>query len=219
MRFHLPFGIRQNKSENTSYITKEEFRKLSGYASEHEVRLENFKHFKGDINTIVELIDDITKIAEDFPKILEGRKSLVISLDEHSSEDDFATTVGHIIYLNSNLYADLNYLKSEYDLAVQQGKFVAETDYHGVIRHELGHVVANRYTIDTMKIAKKILPNMTESDIIKYISNHVSLYAADFKDGREFISECFSAYYGGASNSFAEKYVKICKTISEKEDL
>lgn len=217
MFFHLPFGIRRGNFENTSFITKSEYQELMSYARANHIKLEGFKQYNGNITDIIELIDDIMVICNDFPKILEGRRSLVISLDTNSSEDDFATTVGHIVYLNAKLYADINYLSSEYRLAVEQKKFVKNTNYHSVIRHELGHVVANTYGIDTMNIAEGILTGKSQAEIIEFVKNNVSYYAADYSDGREFISECFSAYYSNVAIPFAGKYVEQCKEIARRD--
>ncbi len=210
MKYHLPFGIRLNKNDSSSYISKEEYVKLSHYATDNKIKLEGFKKFKGNIKDIMELIDDIVVIAQDFPLILDDYKSVVLSLDTASCDDDFSTTVMHIVYLNASLYNDIDYLKSEYELAVEQGKFVQGTDYHSVIRHEIGHVVANKYKIDTMAVAQSIFPGKTKAELIEYVKNNVSLYAATYNDGREFISECFSAYYSNVANDFEINYVKGC---------
>ena len=214
MKFHLPFGIRKRTLGNV-YISKEEFKRLSDYANANHVKLEGFKRFTGNIADIIELIDDIVVISKDFPLLLNWKKSLTISLDENSVEDDFATAYGHIIYLNAQLYNDIDYLNSEYHVVMSQGKFVGGTDYHSVIRHEIGHVIATIYGIDTMGIAQTIFPELNESEIIEYVKEHLSQYAADYKDGREFISESFSAYYSKVDNEFANKYVEKCINIAK----
>lgn len=218
MKLHLPFGIRQRVSDNATYISKEEYREISEYAVANHIRLEGFKSFKGNVNDVLELIDDIITISKDFPQILVGKKSVVLSLDGYSAEDDFATTIRHIVYLNARLYNDVNYLKLEYETAMIQGKFVEGTDFHSIIRHEIGHIVANTYNITTMEIAKKVLPGLKENEILMHVRDNLSLYAAEYEDGREFISESFSAYYSGVNNDFAKKYVEACKEyIKEKE--
>lgn len=211
MRLHLPFGIRQKVYDNSKYISKEEYRELSQYAANNGIRLEGFKQFKGDIEIIKELLDDIITISKDFPMIIIGRKPVTISLYQQSSEDDFATTINHIVYLNAKLYDASDYLKSEYESAMEQNKFVYGTDYRSVIRHEIGHVVANIYKIDPFEIARKVLPNMNKTQIKEYIRDNLSIYASEYDDGREFISESFSAYYSKVNNDFAEKYVEECK--------
>lgn len=187
------------------------------YATERSVRLEGFKRYSGDIVIIKELIDDVCIIAKDFPKLLQGRKSVIVRLDENSPEDDFATTDRHLISVNANIFNDKEYLKKEYHMLSDMGKFVVGTDYRSIIRHELGHVVANFYKINPMELAKKIFPEWSTSEIIKYVKQNLSLYAADYADGREFISECFSAYYSCVDNYFAKEYIRLCKEIA-KED-
>lgn len=82
---------------------------------------------------------------------------------------------------------------------------VKDTTYRSIIRHELGHVVSNMYKLNPMEIAQLVLPGLSNTDIIKYVKENLSLYATDYSDGREFISECFSAYYSGVDNDFAKK--------------
>ena len=216
MKFHIPFGIRTS-AKYFSCISREEYQEIMAYAAGRGVRLEGFKRYSGDISIIKELIDDICVIAKDFPKILQGRKSVIVRLDENSPEDDFATTDRHLVSINAKIFNDKEYLGKEYQMLSDMGKFVKETTYRSIIRHELGHVVANFYRIVPMDIAKKVLPEKEVVDIIKYVKQNLSLYAADYADGREFISECFSAYYSGVDNYFAKEYINLCKEIA-KED-
>lgn len=191
-------------------ISKEEYIDLRNYADKKNVRIAGFKRFSGDISAIKDLIDDIVIISKDFPFILEGRKSVELNLDFWCGEDVFATTENHLVYINANLFSDIDYLKSEYLLSVLQGKFVADTDYHAIIRHELGHVVANIYNIKPLDIAKEVLRTDSNAMVLKYVKENLSLYSAEYEDGREIISECFSAYYSQTNNSFANEFVKRC---------
>lgn len=198
------------KSRANVCISKEEYLELRNYANERRIRLSGFKKFSGDISIIKELIDDIIIIAKDFPLILEGRKRLELNLDIWCSDDVFATTENHLVYINANLFSDVSYLEAEYSLAVEQGKFVFDTDYHSIIRHELGHVVANLYKIESLEIAKEVLRTDSNVTVLQYVKKNLSLYSAEYEDGREIISECFSAYYGKTHNSFASEFVKKC---------
>ena len=67
-------------------------------------------------------------------------------------------------------------------------------------------------------IAKSILTQKSESEILVYVKANISSYASDYEDGREFISECFSAYYSGVPLEFAEMYVEKCKEYVERSD-
>lgn len=216
MRLHLPFGIRSSE-RYSSTITKEEYHELMTYATARSIRLEGFKRFSGSISLIKEFIDDMYVVAQDFPRILEGKKSVIVRLDEYSPEDDFATTDYHIISINAKIFANKDYLESEYKMLADKGKFVKGTNYHSVAWHEIGHVVANIYDIKPMAVARQIMPESNISEITKYVKQNISLYAADYEDGREFISECFSAYYGNVDIDFANQYVEICKKIVKEE--
>lgn len=99
-------------------------------------------------------------------------------------------------------------------MTAQRGHFVKDTTYRSIIRHELGHVVSNMYKLNPMEIAQLVLPGLSNTDIIKYVKENLSLYAADYSDGREFISECFSAYYSGVDNDFAKKNVAFIPQAS-----
>jgi hypothetical protein len=54
-------------------VSKSEYERLRSYAEENEIRLSCFKEFVGDINIIMQVIDDIRVVAKDFPKII-GKK-------------------------------------------------------------------------------------------------------------------------------------------------
>lgn len=198
------------KGESNTYISKEEFHDLVNYANDRNIRIARFKKFTGDTAVIKEVIDDIVIIANDFPAILEGKRRLELNLDYYCREDVFATTEHHLVYLNAQLFSDISYLKTEYELAMSQGKFVTNTDYRSIIRHELGHVVANIYGFSSMNIAKDILKTNSHVAVIEYVKENLSLYSAEYEDGREIIAECFSGYYSNAKNGFANDFIKRC---------
>lgn len=217
IKWYLSFGERSRKWEKSSFITLDEYKEIMDYARKRNVKLEGFKRFSGEITTIKEMVDDIVVIAKDFPRILSDRKSLVVRLDENLFEGDFATTNGHVISINAKIFNNKEYLKKEYQLMAEFGTFVKGTTYRSVIRHEVGHVVANIYRLNTMKIAKSILKLNSKDDIYKYVMKNLSLYAAEYEDGVEFISESFSAYYSNVENIFAKEYVNKCKEIMKEE--
>ena len=83
-------------------------------------------------------------------------KSVELNLDYYCDEDVFATTEKHLVYLNANLFSDVEYLKTESNV-----------------------------------------------EVIRHVKENLSLYSAEYEDGREIISECFSGYYSRVNNSFA----------------
>ena len=205
----MAYLISTNK-RNAYTISKEEYVELRDYATQYNIKLSGFKRFVGDIYLIKELIDDIVTIANDFPQITYGRKTVEITLDYSSRDDDFATTVNHVIYINGNLFSDIEYLKTEYNLAVEQEKFVKDTDYRSIIRHELGHVVSYKYGINSMEITKRILKTNSKTKVLDYVRKNLSFYSAECSDGSEIISECFSAYYSDVNTLFAQQFLKEC---------
>lgn len=66
--------------------------------------------------------------------------------------------VRNTLLKNARIFNNWDYLKAEYQMVAEHGHFVKGTDYRSVIRHEAGHVVAQLYGIDSMNIAKEILP-------------------------------------------------------------
>ena len=197
-------------------ISDEEFKELREYANSHGIKLSGFKDFVGDIQTIKWVIDDIYEIAQDFPLILDERNGVWIELD-YNLETDFATTMNdHIIHLNAGYFSDLPVLEKEYNDSVSQGRFVTGTDWRAVARHETGHVVANLYQIDPMDIALKLKDGQREAEILEILGDELSLYSAEYDDGREIISESFSAVYGKVENEFAKQFVKQCEIVSKE---
>ena len=216
IKFRMAFGgASYGKYEKC--IAKNEYKELMTYASEKNVKLEGFRRFSGDIEVIKEAIDDIIEIAKDFPKILTERRSIVLRFDEHLSASDFATTNRHLISINGNIFNNSEYLKCEYQMLAEKGFFVKDTTYRSIVRHEIGHVVANVYNLDPMNVAKEVLKMNDANDLYDFVMNNLSFYAVEYDNGIEFISECFSAYYGGVDNWFAKEYVNKCKELV-KED-
>ena len=213
--FRMAYGF-GSRGKYSSCISKEEYQELMKYARERNIKLEGFKKYAGDIHLIKEMLDDIVIVAKDFPKILEGRKSLVVRLDENLLESDFATTNRHLISINARIFNNREYLEKEYQLLADIGMFVEGTNYRSIIRHELGHVVAYTYRIDTIRIAKQILNQDNIDKIYEYIMNNLSLYAAEYEHGVEFISESFSAYYSNIDNFFAKEYLNMCKDYAKE---
>ena len=217
LKFLLSFGVRKSRKNTSSFITQAEYKEIMNYARVRNIKLEGFKRFSGDIAIIKEMLDDVVVIAKDFPRILTDRKSLVVSLNENLLESDFATTIGHVISINKKIFDDKDYLEKEYDLLADVGTFVKGTNYRSIIRHEIGHVVANIYCLPTLEIAKFVLNLECEEEIYKYVIENLSLYAAEYEDGVEFISESFSAYYSGVENAFAREYIYKCKSMAKEE--
>lgn len=208
-------------------ILPEKYRELRSYADEHGIKLSDFRDFTGDIDDIKEMIDKIYEVAEDFPKLLDARRNVVLGLHYEDSEE-FAGTRNHHITLNGMYLNDTDITKDVYEQKVQQGHFVKNTTWKHIIYHELGHVVCNIYNLDPLQIAKEILDTKSSVEVAAYVAQNLSRYSASsFEsmtthrreyDGTEIISECFCGFYGKSGNKFSELYVKKCKEIIRKED-
>ena len=197
-------------------ILDEQFKELREYANDHKIKLSGFKDYVGDIAVMKTVIDDISEIARDFPDILDDRDGIWLELD-YGLGTDFATTrSGHIIHLNAGYFSDVEELQSEYNAAVAEGRFVKGTDWRAIARHEAGHVVAAIYHIDSMDIAKSVFGKKSSAAVLLEARDRLSIYSAEYEDGREIISECFSGYYSNVGNVYADDFVK--QVIKEAGD-
>ena len=186
------------------------------------MRLSGFKNYVGDIAVIKTVIDDIVVISKDFPRILDERNGIVLHLNFDMREGDFATTdsfQGHEILLNAGYYSDLNILKEEYAEEVRVGRFVKNTNWRAIIRHEVGHVVAHLYGMDIIGITEDIFGIKNRLDILDRLTEVLSIYSAEYFDCSEVISESFSGYYSKIGNEFADRFVTRCISEAQKSDL
>ena len=87
------------------------YKELRDYANKYNIKISGFRNFVGDIEIIKTVIDDISAIAEDFPKIIDGRNGVVLELDFDMKDEDFATTgSGHVIHLNASFFCNMKWL-------------------------------------------------------------------------------------------------------------
>ena len=187
------------------------YKELRDYANKYNIKISGFRNFVGDIEIIKTVIDDISAIAEDFPKIIDGRNGVVLELDFDMKDEDFATTgSGHVIHLNASFFCNMKLLKKAYCEAVDNGDFVAGTDWRAIARHETGHVVANAYHIDSLTVIMGILNMNSKAEIFYRLAKELSIYSAAYNDGREIISESFSGYYSKVENAIANAFVNRC---------
>ena len=118
---------------------------------------------------------------------------------------DFAITRGKIISLNANAYRGVNLLAREYRRAMETGWFVKDTTWREIIHHEFGHVVANVYKLDPLKIACEIT-GFKPAETLKFLERELSKYAGLKLDGSEIISEVFADISTGKACDFSHKF-------------
>ncbi len=199
-------------------ISNDQFKEIMKYGRDKGIRLSGFKQFDGDVQTVKDLVDDVDAIAVDFPLIKEGKKPVTIQLDENIAPNDFAVTRNHMICINANAFRDTKRLAEEYQKLVDSGWFVKETDYRSIIRHEVGHVVVNKYGLNGLEAAKAITGAKTTAITLHTVKKELSEYAASYEDGTEIVSEAFSGIYSSAEpNEFALQIIESFGIIQEKE--
>ncbi len=204
--------------EKGEKISNDHFKEVMKYAKDKGVRLSGFKQFDGDIQTVKDLVDDVDAIAVDFPLIKEGKKPVTIFLDDSISSNDFAITRNHMICINANAFRDTGKLAEEYNKLADAGWFMKGTDYRSIIRHETGHVIANKYGLDGLEVIKTVAGVSSNDAAICIARKELSEYAAFYSDGTEIISEAFSgAYSSGEKNKFALQVIESFGIIQEKE--
>lgn len=198
-------------------ITEKQYKDLMEYASGKGVALSGFRKYDGGVQTIRDKVDGAEMLLQKYPDVNTGRQMLTIALDSNLRSVDFAETTGRIIRINANAFRDTARLSVEYQKLTDAKWFVKGTDYRAVIYHEMGHVVANCYNIDSASIAKEILGFKTNTQVLDYCFDNLSQYSSAYKDGCEIIAECFaSAFNSKEKNKFALKFVGECDKLIVK---
>lgn len=198
-------------------ISSEDYKEAMKYARKKEIELSGFKNYDGSVEIIREIVDDADSVLRFYPELKTGKQRVTIMLDEYISNNDFAITNNHIIRLNANAFRDTKILSEEYRKLVDSGWFVKGTDYHSIVKHEIGHVVANRYGVDGMKIALQITEIEKKAELLIYLQKNLSDYSASIANGGEIIAECFSAVYNLKSPpDFALRFIKECGKLIKR---
>lgn len=213
-------GYSRFKSVLKERIPAELYREVREYAANHSVDLSDFADYTGNVEYLKHIIDKISNVAMDFPKILTKGNRVVLKL-HYEDNDDFAGTDNHTITLNGLYLNDTKESSKLYAEREKENFFVRGTSFDDVIFHELGHVVCNVYGFQPLEIAKDILKISSTPRIAEYVKENLSIYSAstfisttgkaNVFDGTEIIAECFCAYYGNTENEFAKLYVEMCR--------
>ena len=192
-------------------LAKEEYAKLRNIAEANNISLSNVKKFDGGVETLKQLVETLAQYKAVFPNVFDDRYKLTLSLSGTMDAEDFAITRGRIITLNANAYRDVGILQGEYQELVNEGWFVKGTDWRAIIHHEFGHVVANVYKLDPLKIACEVT-GMDSKSTLNYLKKTLSEYAGSFPNGQEIISEVFAEMSTGKPSEFSRKfYDKVLK--------
>ena len=209
-----------NWATNAKKISKEEYKKLRDKINSLGFKVNGLKDFDGDPQLLIDCLEKTQAVRTKYPGLFEGPKQPIISKVIPNgitfSNDDFAVTNGHSIAINSYALRDKEILKNEYAKLAEEGWFVKGTDYKSIVVHELGHVFSNRYHINSLEIAKKIL-DKEENKIYEYLLTNLSKYSAK-RGGVEIISEVFSDYFNNKHpSSFSLKFIEELDKIVLEE--
>lgn len=196
-------------------ITRKEFKELRSYANSKGLEINGIKDSIINIDLAKDVIDRVSEIFSRYK--LEGKFEYPFTIDfSHALlSDTLAESYkesNHIIYFNKEAYINISALEKNYADSADSGHFVRGTKYWAVPYHEMGHIVGDVYNIDALTISKKILGIEDDARVLEKISEILSEYAGK-QTGDEIISECFSAYFGGADNDFALKFIEECDSI------
>ena len=72
-------------------------------------------------------------------------------------------------------------------------------------------MMEEEYHIDPLSLSLKLLNTKSRISVQEYLTHNLSIYSIEYEDGREIISESFSAYYSSTGNKFATEFVQECK--------
>ena len=186
-------------------LSKEEYAKLRDLATANGIALSGVKSFDGSADVVREIIETLSKLQETFPAVRDERYKLTLKMDLTHAPKDYAITRGKIISLNANAYRNVKLLAAEYQKDVDDGWFVKGTTYRAIPHHEFGHVVADVYKLDPLKIACEVT-GLKPKTTLDYLDNVLSKYAGGFVDGSEIISEVFADISTGSPSEFSRRF-------------
>ena len=179
-----PAGDGGMNQENLSF--------LSDYAKEKGITLdtESFKRFEGSPGTIREVMDSISDVSKDFPKLSDSKTGIILENSYHMGDSDYAQTKGRRIILNNNAFRNKSALEADYREAVSNRIFAQGTTYRNIGHHEAAHAMTNIYKANYNDIVHGIKPG--------------SLSKTDEFSKSERIAEGVSSHYAGTNNPVAE---------------
>ena len=176
-------------------ISAESLKELTSFAKDYGISLQSFENFDGDVSAVKEIIQGISEVKKNFS--LGDKKRIILHNSFGLSDDDFAETIGHNVYINNFAFRDKDVLANEYAKKAAEGWFVRGTDYRSIAYHEMGHVLTNFGKARTSNVVRNVFPRMSPSEIDEALKNGLSEYAT--VNVKEAIAEAVSAYYSLAN--------------------
>lgn len=201
-----------------SVITANQYKELQEVAKKHDIRLQHFRDFDGDMDLAKSMIVQLGIIADEFPLPQKVRKNLTLSLLD-LDDADYASTKGHIITLNRKILRNKGLLIKDYEKRVSAGWFPKGTTYKDIVCHEYGHILDNVFGINPLVVLERVTGIETDdgTTLALFLSKNLSKYAAKFLDGSEITSEVVNTLHGSKPSNFALQYMKeYVKIMAEK---
>lgn len=193
-------------------------KKLREYGKQKGIDIVGLADYDLPESSVMEIIDDAEKYLHKYPELNKGRHRISFTAKYMNSSRSFAGTTNAFVAVNADAYRNLKRLEEEYQKLVAKHWFPQGTDHHALIAHEIGHVIHHHYPeIEPIEIAMRISGKSSKTILMEYISEHLSEYAAYYKNGQEIISECYACVLTGTSNDFALKFVQECDKIIKKK--
>ena len=200
-------GTKWQKEGNI--LTSEQIQELYDYAKSKNIILEqSFMGFDGDPELVKDFIDHLCLVQEKYPKLLEDKTKIHLSVSYRMDDKDYAETVDNKVTINGYVYRNKSLLENDYERLMKKRFFVKGSNYHHIGIHESAHVVANVYQMPGNRIRKKLFGKMEKVDYAKFIKKHVSTYAT--KNGKELLAESYVAYSIGSKDEIVLKVLKFC---------
>jgi len=199
-------------------LSIDEITQIKEYAKNKRIIIQGIKHFDGDREELKRTIDTLSELADIYPEVREGKHNLRLEFSSLFASNDFGATDQMVIVLNINPYRDIKLFESEVKKLAEIHYFTRGTTYHDIVVHEFGHVIANKYNINCIEIAEKILGEknfLNRKELLDEIKRILSTYGGSRADGSEIISECFSSVYGSnpIPGDFELRFIEECDII------
>lgn len=212
MKAQFPKGFRDTRNIGTQ-ITSEELKEFTDKLSEYGIAFADVKGSKyggfdtycGDVQVLKDIAEHIKNNQEILTKI-SGNSKIIIGYDYlrdggNVDVNTFAQTKGRVITFNKFMYDDSNFLKSEYQKAVETRQFAKGTTYLNVADHECGHILArtNPLYLSALRRICTEKADLEDIPLEQYIELNISIYAG-YRD--ELPAEVNAMRYG-ANGDFA----------------
>ena len=164
---------------------------LKRYAAEKGIKLRFFESFDGDPSMVCDMIDAMSRVAQDYPAVFKvSKEGLQIINDPTINSDDFAIIAGRTgIRINTAAFRSRSTLQEVYDQGVKDKLFFPGNALENIVHHEMGHIVSKTYYASCRDAVKGV--------------NRKKISGYAMKNASEGVAEAFSDVYSGRNTEEA----------------